>query len=364
MAAKKRLSGPKSNVSTWRKAHPMVDGQEIPDANQELTFPDEPHFTIHYPPVESAKSKKRKRTDDPETETERDGFGESANTAYYVKPARLWESLKKYRKLTLTSEKFEIGDVVLVQKDEVQGSKEDIDVQSQWKAKLLEVRARGPEHVFVRVYWLYRPEDIPGGRKPHHGRNELLPSDYMDVIDAQSINGKIRVKKWDEHNDDDVLEEDDFFWRQKYSYAKGFLFPPLRQYCVDKAPASPDEPLVWCDKCEMWLHQSCIIEDATKRAAETKHQNEDLDGSHETLFVKDTHTKPFKRVKGSQNRCKSKDKNGNTTNGFRAEVRIKDAIHGEETEFETESKILVVDLSDDRQWQEDLLCLSCHTKID
>ena len=45
-----------------------------------------------------------------------------------------------------------------------------MDFSGQWKAKVLEVRALDSEHVYIRVAWLNRPEDLQGGRKAYHGK--------------------------------------------------------------------------------------------------------------------------------------------------------------------------------------------------
>ncbi len=63
------------------------------------------------------------------------------------------------------------------------------------EAKVLEVRALDPEHVYIRVAWLNRPEDLAGGRQPHHGKNELIPTNQLDIIDAMVTRHDI-VLKW------------------------------------------------------------------------------------------------------------------------------------------------------------------------
>ena len=79
------------------------------------------------------------------------------------------------------------------------------------------MRALDPSHVYLRVTWLNRPVDLPDGPKPYHGRNELIATNDMAIIDAMSINGALDVKHWDEYADDDaMIEEDQYFWRQTY----------------------------------------------------------------------------------------------------------------------------------------------------
>ena len=62
-------------------------------------------------------------------------------------------------------------------------------LKNKWPAKVLEVRALNTKRVFLRVQYLYRPEDLesPLGREPHHGALELLPSNYMQIIEASEF---------------------------------------------------------------------------------------------------------------------------------------------------------------------------------
>ena len=85
------------------------------------------------------------------------------------------------------SESIATGDFILVSHSMNEGPA--FDSFSDWKAQVLDVRALEEEHVYVRVSWLNRPEDLEDGRQEHHGKKELVPTDQMDVINAQSVNG-------------------------------------------------------------------------------------------------------------------------------------------------------------------------------
>ena len=121
------------------------------------------------------------------------------------------------------SESIAVGQCILVKPDEAEAAK--IDLAAQWKAKVLEVRALDTEHVYIRVAWLNRPEDLAGGRKAYHGKNELIPTNQMDVIDAMSTNGSLQVHHWDEHDDESpLMTEDQYFWRQTLDYGNTKTF--------------------------------------------------------------------------------------------------------------------------------------------
>jgi hypothetical protein len=80
------------------------------------------------------------------------------------------------------SERIATGDSILVSYSIIE--EPVFDSLSDWKAKVLDVRALDTEHVYVRVSWLNRPEDLKGGRQDHHGKDELVPTNQMDVINA------------------------------------------------------------------------------------------------------------------------------------------------------------------------------------
>ena len=121
-----------------------------------------------------------------------------------------------------TGESMGIGDVVLVNHDNGQAADGEIDLFKQWKALVLEIRAKDAQHVYLRVYWVYDPEELPGGRRPYHGEYELVPSNDMAIVDAMTINGRVRVTKWNEYDDDEdpdtgTEENPGFYWRQMYN---------------------------------------------------------------------------------------------------------------------------------------------------
>ena len=101
------------------------------------------------------------------------------------------------------SESIAVGQCVLVKHDDSEDAK--IDMAAQWKGKVLEVRALDSEHVYIRLAWLNRPEDLESGRKAYHGKNELIPTNQMDIIDAMAVNGSVEVSHWDERDDDSPL---------------------------------------------------------------------------------------------------------------------------------------------------------------
>lgn len=92
-----------------------------------------------------------------------------------------------------------------------------------WIARILEIRAGSKRHVFLRVYWMYRPEDLPGGRQPHHGECELIASNHMDIIEVANVHGPADVYHWKEDANDETVAwpvEEQLFWRQTLDVTK------------------------------------------------------------------------------------------------------------------------------------------------
>lgn len=88
---------------------------------------------------------------------------------------------------------------------------------SGWIGKILEIRFGDEAHVYVRIYWMYRPEDLPEGRQPYHGTNELIASNDMAIVEAQTIESEANVTHWD----DDADPTEELFWRQTLDVSDG-----------------------------------------------------------------------------------------------------------------------------------------------
>lgn len=134
---------------------------------------------------------------------------------------------------------------------------------------------------------MYRPEDLPSGRLPHHGRNELIATNDMAIIDAMTVDGPADVVHWQERQDQgEILHPDQLFWRQtldvtKKSFVLSVRCPAqihclaltgtqkLPMHCVDNAPCNPDQLLIQCSSCSKWLHGPCIEKAALHEAYES-----------------------------------------------------------------------------------------------
>jgi len=84
-----------------------------------------------------------------------------------------------------------------------------------WVASILEVRAKDGWTVFARIEWFYRPDDLPDGRQPYHGTNEIIKSPWQDIIDVRIVTSRANVTHWNEEEDTQDAENiSGLYWRR------------------------------------------------------------------------------------------------------------------------------------------------------
>ncbi|EPS38407.1 hypothetical protein H072_7852 [Dactylellina haptotyla CBS 200.50] len=130
------------------------------------------------------------------------------------------------------------------------------------RARVLEIRASDPSHVYLRVAWFYWPDELPMGRKEYHGLDEIIESNHPDIIDAMSVEGLADVMEWDEKDEDAELSGN--YYRQQLDYMTNQLSTP-KPICICSRPHNPDGIILECSSCKTWLHDECITTDAVKR---------------------------------------------------------------------------------------------------
>lgn len=87
---------------------------------------------------------------------------------------------------------------------------------------ILEIKCHDEARVYIRLYWFYEPELLPGGRQRFHGRRELMATNHMVIMDAANIVSKVDIKHWNEG----LLRQelpDGFYWRQTFHIDTGIL---------------------------------------------------------------------------------------------------------------------------------------------
>ena len=134
---------------------------------------------------------------------------------YQISPVNKWNELRKYNKFVITEKQFGIGDYVFIYHgDTVESTSLDPAARTYWVAQVLEIRAADSSRVFLRVFWMYWPDEIPiGGRQDYHGSQELVASNHMDIVDAMTVTDRAEVQQLKETSSKLM---DDLYWRQTY----------------------------------------------------------------------------------------------------------------------------------------------------
>ncbi|RAR06797.1 ebs-bah-phd domain-containing protein [Stemphylium lycopersici] len=261
-----------------------------------------------------------------------------------ISPALYWESTNRYRRFTINSEEFQVGQVVFVKNSEGARDKNSPDALQGWLAKVLEVRAGDASHVYLRVFWAYRPEDLPGGRQPHHGSSEVIVSNHMDIIEALTVQSSEDVVYWNDDPDSLPLPADQLFFRQSFDITKKAKpLSKLNMYCVDKQPINPEELLVQCSHCSEWLHAHCLEERAIANAA----------AEHNIISP----PPPKKRGRPSK-AAKANGDDPASKSGFAAELSTSDTSNLRLTVTDNRT------FEKKRQWNVNITCLMCNKVIE
>lgn len=148
--------------------------------------------------------------------------------------------------------------------DATEEEKLQYDKENLWVGLISEFRAENQEKVYVKVFWLYWPEELPMGRQPYHGKRELVLSNHVDVIEAQTIASHAEISQWDENDDSNKTVLQERYWRQTLDLNK--LGDPkralskLRQFCICGGYDNPNVDMYQCHTvgCGLWNHEECL----------------------------------------------------------------------------------------------------------
>ncbi|TXB97986.1 hypothetical protein FocTR4_00017143 [Fusarium oxysporum f. sp. cubense] len=180
-------------------------------------------FMISYATDPSAAAQKRKRdsydgtgfelANSPFSPTGGPVTDNPMNLYYTVEPRKRWLDLKTYDTFRLNGVKHSIGHFVKVANKvtvEQQKSRSNQETNytkpgDYWVAHILEIRGSDEHHIYIRVYWMYWPDDLPSrtlidrkyvqGRQPYHGADELIATNHMEVINVASVTEPAIVKQ-------------------------------------------------------------------------------------------------------------------------------------------------------------------------
>ncbi|MCJ1478924.1 hypothetical protein MMC13_007608 [Lambiella insularis] len=353
-------------------------------------------FTVEYTKLGDTNPQKRRTSvkrvvadKDHTPPKEEQGFeGTDSPVAYMVRPGSLWDSMKKYKNFIVSEKQFGVNDFVYINNGQVAYGEETEDDKQFWIARVLEVRASSPSAVYLRVYWMYWPSELPCGHEYYHGRYELVASNHMEIIDAMTVSGKAEVAHIVE--DEDAVTVTGLYWRQKFDYRSGKV-SALKRDCVCKAYHNPDKLLVHCvsSACGKWMHEDCLLKDALDKSwarlngttySQTPCGTIQVSGDgkgQETTEVTSKVTGSAARLEqgsgrrggSSQNKIKRKSRGKKVGveepewNGkLEAALELKPVEDDEEGSTEVTGNVIITDLreKDAQPWKESLSCLFCH----
>jgi hypothetical protein len=145
------------------------------------------------------------------------------------------------------------------------------DKANLWVAWVAEIRAVSRNEIFVRVFWLYWPDELPSGRRPYHGERELVMSNHVGIIKADTIACPADVSHWDENDDSNQKVLSERYWRQTLDVTKKdhlAKLSKLRTFCICGKYDDPNVDLFQCRvaECATWNHEDCLIADIERRA--------------------------------------------------------------------------------------------------
>ncbi|KAF9224845.1 hypothetical protein BS17DRAFT_53556 [Gyrodon lividus] len=164
---------------------------------------------------------------------------------------------------------FRTGDIAYIKPYETAPS-EEMPMEDHWIGRIREIRASGPDNVWVRVQWYWSPQEVAQVIKSFHpefcGQYEKLFSGNHDIVSSQCFSGLVQVKEYDERKlEQPFIEEDDWFCRYQFEYTSKRITPkPATIVCVCGVPYIPgvDEILHFCPRpgCRTAHHQTCLLE--------------------------------------------------------------------------------------------------------
>lgn len=107
------------------------------------------------------------------------------------------------------------------------------------------VQAAKTDKVYLMIFYLYWPEELPGGRASYHGKREVVLSNHAELIEAQTVSDFADIQFWDE-GDESVVPPRELYYRQTYNVAKAAdgRLSQLRKHCVCRKEHNPDKIMV------------------------------------------------------------------------------------------------------------------------
>lgn len=376
---------------------------------------DEIPFTLECPARRAAKAKKKKKKkkqalkDDIFGPEQEDGGFPKIKTNYAIRPGGAWTDLKRFSNFSskfsgvrsrytqggsqtdhsnsVQNQKFSTGSLVYINKHTPPPAPPDPDASeaevlafdkaNHWVGKVLEVKAANTSEVWLRVFWLYWPEELPKGRQDYHGNQELIMSNHMELVDAKTVTSSADISHWDEKNEDQDVGHR--FWRQFYNFqlqgTKTGGLSEIRRHCVCMEYYNPDRTMLKCPntKCGIWNHQECLEQEILAQTYTRLADSQDSAKINTKFFPESKVARLKSKLMGSSKQNKGKGKGISTglssANGSDNSTPWKGLLKADISTGEKGGGGALVAITDERAqdaktWTEGIQCLKCGTRID
>jgi hypothetical protein len=167
----------------------------------------------------------------------------------------------------MDSEKYQIGDHVIIQKDD-----------SQVVGKIEEIFSEDGK-TMIKYNDYYSPERTAAGKQDHNSKNEIFKTDEIEKAEVSKIVSRCEVLKFDFYIKKLLLQKEKkastsnftaqenqtFFVRQKYLVDMEHFQPDLPTTCYCDQIFNPDKNFIQCKKCKELIHLECYLLGETKK---------------------------------------------------------------------------------------------------
>ncbi|KAI4091018.1 MAG: hypothetical protein LQ348_003507 [Seirophora lacunosa] len=307
-------------------------------------------------------------------------------TVMNIQPESIWASLTKYRNCILNGENYSVHQYAIVSRAQPLPKTFhplDPNLQVPCVARILEVRGADPKNVWLRLYWLYRPEEIPSGRKDHHGKNELIATSHMEIVDALQVTSPVQVRRLEEEKEEEeghlpaaaaATEKDSLYFRQTYDFVTQEISDTAltvqekikapRTTCICNHPINPDRSalLIRCTNpaCRALLHPTCL-QRQTLTELHHRYENSTQPGGNSRVT-----SGPVPRIQFQQHEgVIFSASNATTTTGSGRGVHFRvEMVESQRAETKGRTRFCITDLwEDNRSWEVDMQCGKCFARI-
>ncbi|KAJ7230859.1 hypothetical protein B0H12DRAFT_1147323 [Mycena haematopus] len=178
---------------------------------------------------------------------------------------------------------FAVGDFARILPSGRQVGDPDIEIHDYWVCKILEVRARNEQDVWILVEWCYSAWDTTRINDDfdasHCGKYERLRSNHTECVSSNCFDGLARVKHYDETNlDQETIGDEEFYYRYTIKMSDKSISPTLSATCVCGCLYNPSDiaynsvmHLCLQPSCRKYYHRGCVASTKTTTPYERIH---------------------------------------------------------------------------------------------